>query len=118
MSALRDALRDLPEAVFADILESDSEYLLVIDLPGTTAETIDITVESNLLHIEARRDKDVSRDFRFLSEERSLFLDVDLPLPPDADASEATASIDHGVLELTIPKHSATEKTTIPVSGA
>ena len=45
MSALRDALRDLPDAVFADLLESDDAYLLVIDLPGATAETVDVRVE-------------------------------------------------------------------------
>jgi len=32
MSALRDALRDLPDAVFADLLESDEGYVLVVDL--------------------------------------------------------------------------------------
>ncbi|MEF8790912.1 MAG: Hsp20/alpha crystallin family protein, partial [Haloarculaceae archaeon] len=29
MNALRDALRDLPDAVFADLLESEDAYLLV-----------------------------------------------------------------------------------------
>lgn len=118
MSALRDALRDLPEAVFADILESEEGYLLVIDLPGATAETIDISAERNKLRVEARRSKDVAREFRFLSEERSLFLDVDLPLPPDADPSEAEATIERGVLELAIPKQAVTDKTRIPVDEA
>lgn len=118
MSALRDALRNLPEAVFADILENEEEYLLVIDLPGATAETVDISAEGNRLRIEARRNKDVSREFRFLSEERSLFLDIELPLPPDADPGEANASVERGVLELTVPKHTVTDETKIPVSEA
>ena len=115
---MRDALRDLPEAVFADVLENDEEYLFVIDLPGTTPETVNISAEGSLLRIEARRDKDVSREFRFLSEERSLFLDIDLPLPPTADPQAASATISRGVLELTVPKHTATESATIPVSEA
>jgi len=118
MSALRDALRNLPEAVFADILESEERYLLVIDLPGATAETIDISAERNRLRIEARRSKDAAREFRFLSEERSLFLDVDLPLPPDSDPTEAEATVERGVLELAIPKHAVTDKTRIPVDEA
>lgn len=118
MSALRDALRDLPEAVFADVLENDHRYLFVIDLPGTTAETVDISAESNRVQIEARREKDVSREFRFLSEERSLFLDVEIPLPPSADPAEASATISRGVLELEVPKHQATDSSTIPVSEA
>jgi len=118
MPGLRDALRDLPEAVFADILESDEAYLLVLDLPGATAETVDVNVEGGHLRIEARRRKDVSREFRFLSEDRSLFLDVDIPLPPDAAAHEAEASVDRGTLELRVPKQSATPETTIPVGEA
>ena len=118
MSALRDALRDLPEAVFADVLESDDAYHVVLDLPGATAETVEITVENSHVAIEARRAKDVDREFRFLSEERSLFLDVDLPLPPDAAPNEATATIERGVLEFEVPKRSATAETTIPVHEA
>jgi HSP20 family molecular chaperone IbpA len=118
MSALRDALRDLPEAVFADVLESDDAYLVVLDLPGATAETVEITVENSHVAIEARRAKNVDREFRFLSEERSLFLDVDLPLPPDADPDESTATIERGVLELEVPKRAATAETSIPVHEA
>ncbi len=116
MSGLRDALRDLPAAVFADVLEHDDAYLVVIDLPGATAETVDIAVGNGRIAIEARRNKDVSREFRFLSEERSLFLDVDLPLPPDAMAQDADASLERGVLELEIPKYSASKEAKIPVS--
>jgi len=116
MKALRDALRDLPEAVFADVLEDDDSYLVVLDLPGATAETVDIDVDRGKLAIEARRTKDVDRSFRFLSEERSLFLDVDLPLPPNTVPSDATASIARGVLEIELPKQSATAETTIPVT--
>ena len=115
MSALREALRDLPDAVFADILESDDAYLLVIDLPGVTAETVEATVEGNRLQIEARRAKDVPPEFRYHSEDRSLFLDVDLPIPPDATAKDADAEMERGVLELRLPKESSAPATTIPV---
>ena len=118
MPGLRDALRDLPEAVFADILESDEAYLLVLDLPGATAETVDVTIEDGHLKIEGRRRKDVSREFRFVSEDRSLFLDVDVPLPPNAAGHEAEATVDRGTLEVRVPKQSAASETTVPVSEA
>lgn len=115
MSALRDALRDLPDAVFADLLESDDAYLLVIDLPGATAETVDVRVEGATLVIEARREKDVPPEFRFVEEDRSLFLDVRLPLPPDATGTDAEGRVAGGVLELRLPKRSATPETAVPV---
>jgi HSP20 family molecular chaperone IbpA len=116
MSALRDALRDLPDAVYADLLEGEDAYLLVIDLPGTAAETVEARVESNRLVIEARREKDVPPDFRYVSEDRSLFLDAELPLPPDATGADASGSISRGVLELRLPKRSAAPETSIPIS--
>jgi HSP20 family molecular chaperone IbpA len=118
MSALRDALRELPDAVFADLLESDEEYLLVMDLPGVTADTLDVSVETGKLVIEARRDKRLPPEFRYVSEDRSLFLDAELPLPPDVTGADATGEIDRGVLELHLPKREATPERTIPVEDA
>jgi len=117
MSALRDALRDLPDAVYADLLEGEDAYLLVIDLPGTSPETVDVRVERGRLAIEARREKAVPPEFRYVSEERSLFLDAELPLPPDASGADAEGSVERGVLELHVPKQSATPETTIPIDG-
>jgi len=117
MSALRDALRDLPEAVFADVLESDDAYLLVIDLPGANEQTVDVGVTDGKLEIEARREKDVPMNFSYLQEERSLFLDADLPLPPDATGADAEATIDRGVLELRLPKREATPEQEIPIES-
>ncbi|XVH32371.1 Hsp20/alpha crystallin family protein [Haloferacaceae archaeon DSL9] len=118
MSALRDALRELPEAVFADLLESDDAYLLVLDLPGVTAETADITAENGRMHIEARRSKSVPTEFRYVREDRPLFLDAELPLPRDADGDAAEASIDRGVLTLRLPKRDEPGGRTIPIDDA
>jgi HSP20 family molecular chaperone IbpA len=115
MSALREALRDLPDAVFADVLESDDAYLLVIDLPGVTSATVDVTVEGGRLRVEGRREKDHPPEFRYLQEDRSLFLDAELPLPPDATRERAEAVVDRGVLEVTLPKRGATPPTTIEI---
>jgi HSP20 family molecular chaperone IbpA len=116
MSALRDALRELPETVFADALESDDEYLIVIDLPGVTAETLDLRAEKGRLSIEARREKDVPGEFEYVREDRSLFLDAELPLPPDATGAGAEATMKRGVLELRLPKRSVAPEQSIPVT--
>ncbi|MFB6165946.1 MAG: Hsp20/alpha crystallin family protein [Haloarculaceae archaeon] len=118
MSALREALRDLPETVFADLLESEDAYLLVIDLPGATADTIDVQVTAGRVQIEARREKDVPAAFEYVEEERALFLDAELPLPPDATGADAEGSMTRGVLELRLPKAGATPETSVPVSDA
>ncbi|WP_128903849.1 Hsp20/alpha crystallin family protein [Halorubrum amylolyticum] len=118
MSALRDALRDLPDAVFADLLESDEGYVLVVDLPGAAAETTEVLAEDGRIVIEGRREKAVPEGFRYVREDRPLFLDAELPLPGDADGGGADAEMDRGVLEVTIPKRTDGASRTIPVDEA
>ncbi len=113
---LREALGDLPEAVFADLLESDDAYLLVIDLPGVTDETLEVTIEDGRLGIEARREKSFPRSFSYVSEERSLFLDVELPLPSDATGGGADGEIERGVLTLRLPKSDDEVERRVPIS--
>jgi HSP20 family molecular chaperone IbpA len=118
MSALREALRDLPDTVFADLLESDDAYLLVVDLPGATADTVDVAVEGGRLVIEARREKEFPPAFRYVREDRSLFLDAELPVPDDATDEGASAAVEAGVLEVRLPKRTAAAATTIEVREA
>ena len=118
MSALRDALRDLPDAVFADLLESEDGYVLVVDLPGATAETTEVLVEDGRIDIEGRREKAVPDGFEYVREDRPLFLDAELPLPNDADGAGADAEIDRGVLEISLPKRERDVSKSIPVDDA
>ena len=118
MSALREALLNLPDTVFADLLESDDEYLLIVDLPGVTSETASIATDDGRLQIEARREKTYPEGFHFVQEERDAFLDADLPLPSEATGAEASATIERGVLELRLPKRTTTEETSIPIEDA
>lgn len=118
MSKLREALGDLPEAVFADVLESEEAYLLVIDLPGASAETTTVTARGSRLSVEARREKDLPREFAYVEENRPLFVDADLPLPPDATEEGAEASMERGVLTVTLPKRASADEREIPVSAA
>ncbi|KPN30234.1 Hsp20/alpha crystallin family protein [Halolamina pelagica] len=117
MDTVREALRELPDAVFADLLESESAYRLVIDLPGATADTTDLRSEGGRLQIEARREKSFGGAFDYVREDRPLFLDVEIPLPPDA-GSDADASMERGVLTVTIPKRSAGPAQSIDIDEA
>jgi HSP20 family protein len=108
MSTLRKAVQDLPDPVFADVMESDEAYLLVVDVPGATAATVDASIEGSRLRIEARRRKDVPPEFAFAAEERSLFLDIELPLPAEVTSTDARGTVERGVLELRLPKAGAT----------
>ena len=104
MSVLREALADLPESVFVDFLEGPEEYLLYLDLPGATADTIEITATGRRLRIEAGRAMEVPDGFQYLTEARPPQFDVEIPLPHQAAAALTEAHIEMGVLELCVPK--------------
>jgi HSP20 family protein len=118
MSGLREALRELPDAVFADLLESDDAYLLVLDLAGVTAANVDLSTSSGRLTVEARRAKDLPAEFRYVREDRPLFLDAEVPLPSDATGEEASAQVRRGVVEVELPKRETTDGHSIPVEDA
>lgn len=115
MDALREALRELPEAVFADLLESEDAYRFVVDLPGATAETTDLRAEGGRLKIEARREKGLPAEFRYIREDRPLFLDAELPLPPDANGNGAEATMNRGVLTVRVPRRMTGSGESIPI---
>ena len=114
MSALREGLEDLPDAAFADLLESDEAYLLVVDIPGATPESTVVEFEDGGLLVEADAEKDIPEGFRFHSEGRDDGLAFELPLPGDVEPDDANASVDRGVLEVRLPR-SGSEETHIEV---
>lgn len=114
MSVLRDALRDLPESVFFDLLESDEAYLLVVDVPGVSATELDPAVGDGYISIDTHREKPRPDGFEYIEENRQDSVEIDVPLPKGATGDGAEASVSRGVLELRLPKQE-TGETTIDV---
>jgi HSP20 family molecular chaperone IbpA len=46
-----------------------------------------------------------------------VFLDAELPLPPDTTGQGGEGTVENGVLELRLPKATAAPSTTIPIDG-
>ncbi len=115
MSTLREALRDLSDDVFFDLLEGDDAYLLVIDVPGLDADSCTYSIADGSVSIEGVRAKAHSEGYEYIEENRSREFDLDVPLPADVVDSNPELSIERGVLELTIPKRPEASETTIDV---
>lgn len=133
MNGLRTALRDLPDAVFVDVLESDDAYRIVADLPGATADDVDVAVSAGRLTVEAEPTLpadviDSAADepatsggsgsaYSYARCGRDRRYDVTLPLPPDAAAEGASSSLECGVLQVTLPKRTVLGRTDVDVEG-
>ena len=116
MHALRDALRSLPDPVYADLLESESAYRLIFDVPGVTAAGLTVEATERTLSIEGVRERPVPEGFEYDTDARSSVLEATIPMPPDTDPTAASASLENGVLSIDVPR-SESEGHAIPIEG-
>jgi len=90
-----------------DVFESDSQLLLVIDVPGCAREDIEIALEGDTLTVRAP----IGELDPGYAWQRSF------ALPRNIDAAKAHASWALGVLKIELPRRKA-EARRIPVSAA
>lgn len=82
----------------------DGTFVVHLDLPGASADSIDLTVEQNVLTIHAERKPPVGDHAERVVDERSYgVFSRQLFLGDTLDADQLTADYDAGVLTLRIP---------------
>jgi HSP20 family protein len=93
-----------PTAMPMDAYRKDDSFLVQFDLPGIDPESIDLTVERNVLTVHAERSRPTGEEIEMLAAERphgtfsrQLFLGDTL------DADNLQADYTDGVLSLRIP---------------
>ena len=86
-----------------DVLEHESEFLLVADLPGVDKQALKITAEGSTLQIEAETD---SLEYR-----RSF------ALGDDVDLDKIEAKLEFGELKVHLPKRSEARVRKIAIQG-
>jgi HSP20 family protein len=91
-----------------DIVESDDEVVVYVDLPGFEEDQIDIHADANNLYLTADRSEDPVYDAdegeSALLAERPERVERRISLPSHIDPEEATATREAGVCEITVPK--------------
>jgi len=114
-------VRALPDAVddvlpLADVEENDDSFLLHVELPGVRPDDVDLEVDHGRLRLIAERRERVRVGFlRHRARTTGRYsLAVTLPVPVDSDG--VIASLDHGLLTVTIPKAERARRRHIPVT--
>ncbi|KAJ3027278.1 UNVERIFIED_CONTAM: hypothetical protein HDU68_004143 [Siphonaria sp. JEL0065] len=94
-----------------DLTENDKGYIVHADLPGVKKEEVNITIKDNVLTISGERNsnKETKDDHRHVVERSFGKFSRSVRLPNDANADAVTATMDHGVLELTLAKKALDE---------
>ncbi len=82
----------------------DGTFVVHLDLPGASADSIDLTVEQNVLTVHAERKAPAGDSAERVVDERSYgVFSRQLFLGDTLDADQLTANYDAGVLTLRIP---------------
>lgn len=117
-SSLFDAGRT-PRAVPMDAYRQGDDLHVHLDMPGVDADSIELTVEKNVLSVTARRHFDRTESDELIVSERpqgvfsrQIFLDEGL----DTDALEAHYT--NGVLSIKVPVLESAKPRRVPISIA
>lgn len=100
-----------------DVLEDQNEVKLVLEIPGVRPEDVKINLESRILTVRGEK-KPVAqpKDEQWQRYERTYgSFERSFTLPPIVDADRIQATVEHGVLTLSLPKSASAKPREIPV---
>jgi len=99
-----------------DVVETDEEVRVFVDLPGRDSDDIDVTLEEGRRLTVTAAAVDTEIEGRYVTSERSQDeLSRSVTLPTTVDETETQASYDSGVLAITLLKQREGSGTEIPV---
>jgi HSP20 family protein len=87
-----------------DVVRREGDVQLRFDVPGFDPESIEVTVDHNVLSVSAKRQEERTENDKFFVRERSMgSFTRRLYLPKNLNADGVEASYRNGVLEVRIP---------------
>jgi HSP20 family protein len=100
-----------------DAYRRGDDLYVELDLPGVDPDSIELTVERNVLTVSARRAFDRSElEEIVISERPQGVFSRQLFLGDNLDLEALTARYDRGVLQITVPVHESAKPRRIPVT--
>lgn len=110
---------NLMRAPEADVLETEKEIRVHLEMPGMRGEEIDIGLENNILTISGEKSQErVENDEKntwHLTERRYGKFSRSFVLPRDVESDAIEASFEDGVLKVVIPKSERARRRRIDV---
>lgn len=103
----------------ADLTVSEGDFVLTMDLPGVRAEDLEIEMVGGELVVRGeRRRPELGDGTQWAHGERAFGrFERRVRVPDGVDADSVTASMDHGVLSLILPKPERLKPKAITITG-
>ncbi len=103
-----------------DLLQTDKNYYVELDVPGVKEEDLDLQLEDGVLKVSLQlEEKDDAR--MVLHKERfsgKTEISRSIPLPKDSEGSQMQASLSMGILSIEIPRKEELKPQKIAIKSA
>jgi len=87
-----------------DMYLDNEKLTLLIDLPGFAKKDIKLSLDGNILSIQAHKEISEEKNYNMICNQRPNIIDKKIKLPIDLRETEvSSAKYEHGVLTITIP---------------
>jgi HSP20 family protein len=106
-------------APMIDLYEYDHCYVIYVEVPGVSADRIDVSILGDSITIRGQKNPPAGIDGqagnRIRDGRRYGAFSRSVELPPDIDADKLSACCQEGVLEITLPKSAGAKPRTVKV---
>lgn len=101
-----------------DVIDREGEVVVKAELPGFTADQIDVSVTDNALTIKgtSRAEREEEGEYH-RKEITSSYLTRTIALPAEVDGTQAKARLEDGLLEVSVPKSAKSSRRRIEVES-
>lgn len=94
-------------------------FALELPLPGVKEDDVELSVGEDFVTVKATREPEVPEGYETRRRERTeLAFERTYRLPERVDTSKVDAKLEHGVLEISLPKQAQVKTRTIAVKAA
>jgi HSP20 family protein len=104
-AALRDPRRPRASWPATNVFETKEAFIVRADVPGLGENDVSVLVEDDVLVLRGERKAEVPEGYRVHLRERApIAFTRKLPLPAHVDANAVSATLENGLLTVTLPK--------------
>ncbi len=113
-----EPLFETAEMAPVDMMETDDEYKLRVELPGLEKDDVKIALNQNVLTISGeKKEEDTKENKSFHKKEiRYGWFERSFTLPGDIDEGKVKAKMKNGVLTIQVPKRESAKPKRIPIT--
>lgn len=100
-----------------NLYEEGDTFEIRAEVPGLDKDDLNVKIQGNYLEISGKRSSDAPDGYRLHKTERGIgSFSRSFTLPADVDSTKAQATLENGVLYLTLPKHESAKPKKITIS--